>query len=565
MTNIHYLHLRLLSLLIVFGLIFGLGLSACTPSEPHRQASIDLTQKALKRQQSPIITNAGGHLSRAIGEQTEHRPSLSGYYPISTGANAFATRSILTSMATATIDVQYYIWHNDAAGQLLLKNLWQAAERGVLVRLLLDDFNGNQELDELLARFARHPNIAVRLINPAHIRSARPLSFFLSPQGHRRMHNKSMTFDNRISIIGGRNIGNEYLNNDNSNQFADLDVLLVGQVIPAITQSFNEYWQSPLSFDIEALTPAPDGDFNDHLTHLDNPKKSRQANQANHSNQAKDKTNDTHRNDSDDKALTTYQMAVANATIGDDLLNKRVNFRWATMQFISDPVAKLSHQANKPLPIKPLLKDTLKQELGRPKTTLSIISSYFVPTHIGTDELIALQQQGVNVQILTNSYDATDVGVVHAGYSKHRKALLKAGVRLFELKSIAQAQQPNNKKQNRLWRTKGETTTSLHAKTFAIDTHKVFIGSYNTDPRSAYVNTEMGIIIYDNKLAHRLHHAFDNELLTQAYELKLSGDKLQWHTLENGKHIVLDNEPNMQTGDKIGIAVIGKLPIDWLL
>lgn len=426
MNNIRYFSGLLFGLLI----FSGFGLSACTPSEPHRQASIELTQKALKRQQSPIITNAGGHLSRAIGEQTEHRPSLSGYYPISTGANAFATRSILTSMATATIDVQYYIWHNDAAGQLLLKNLWQAAERGVLVRLLLDDFNGNQELDELLARFARHPNIAVRLINPAHIRSARPLSFFLSPQGHRRMHNKSMTFDNRISIIGGRNIGNEYLNNDNSNQFADLDVLLVGQVVPAITQSFNEYWQSPLSFDIETLTPSPDGDFNDHLTHLDNPKKSHWT---------KDKANDNKTNNSDDKALTTYQMAVANATIGDDLLNKRVNFRWATMQFISDPVAKLSHQANKPIPIKPLLKDTLKQELGRPKTTLSIISSYFVPTHIGTDELIALQQQGVNVQILTNSYDATDVGVVHAGYSKHRKALLKAGVRLFELKSVAQA------------------------------------------------------------------------------------------------------------------------------
>lgn len=522
--------------MLFFVLIFISSCSSLPPS-PHTQDSQALTKRVrqLKDEGSTLLGN-GGHLSQAIGEQTAKHPSLSGYYPIATGANAFAARSILADMATQTIDVQYYIWHNDEAGQLMLKDLWDAAERGVLVRLLLDDFNNNVKLDKTLARFAAHPNIAVRLVNPASQRKWRFLNFLTDPKRmNRRMHNKSMTFDGDISILGGRNIGNEYLNNGQDSQFADLDVLLIGPVVADISKSFEEYWDFGLSFDIETLIKTPKESFLEALD-IDLNRKDRAS--------------------EEEQALRTYRQAVASSTIGQDLLQKRLAFRWAVVDFLADNASKIKGDTDE------LLVDQLKQKLGTPTRQFSVVSSYFVPTKAGTKGLTDLANQGVAINILTNSYDATDVGAVHAGYAHHRKALLKAGIRLYELKSTAKANQPSD---NKLWRTRGQTTTSLHAKAFSVDNHKVFIGSYNVDPRSANINSELGVLIYDNRLASKLHGAFGEAMKNQAYELVLDGERLTWHTIENGREIVLDQEPNMQLSDKIGIGVLGVLPIDWLL
>ncbi|MDO5652224.1 MAG: phospholipase D-like domain-containing protein, partial [Moraxella sp.] len=228
-------------------------LSACQslPQTPHLERSIHITS-AVHQIHATLADNQeiDNELTFAVGEQTQTHPNLSGYYPISTGANAFAARSILTAMSSHSIDVQYYIWHEDEAGQLMLKDLWDAAERGVMVRILLDDLNGSKALDQLLIRVAKHPNIAIRLANPMAYRNFRFVNYLANPmRTNIRMHNKSMTFDNHLSIIGGRNIGNEYLNNDKSNQFADLDVLLIGEVVPKITSSFDEYWDSLYAYD----------------------------------------------------------------------------------------------------------------------------------------------------------------------------------------------------------------------------------------------------------------------------------------------------------------------------
>lgn len=167
-------------------------------------------------------------------------------------------------MATRNIDVQYYIWHDDQVGHLLLKDLWKAAERGVIVRLLLDDFNSNAKLDQQLLRFASHPNIAVRIVNPLMHRKFQMLNFVTGlPCINRRMHNKSMIFDKQITIIGGRNIGNEYLSNDQNSQFADLDVLLIGKVVADIDNSFTSYWSAPIAFDIETLVTLDKGATSD--------------------------------------------------------------------------------------------------------------------------------------------------------------------------------------------------------------------------------------------------------------------------------------------------------------
>lgn len=490
-------------------------------------------------------------LSTIIDEQTEYHPTLSGYYPIATGANAFASRSILSNMATHTIDVQYYIWHDDEAGLLMLKDLWQAAHRGVLVRLLLDDFNGSPSLDERLALFAKHPNIAVRVINPFTYRHHKFINYLTSPvRINVRMHNKSMTFDNHISIIGGRNIGNEYLNNHHNNHFADLDVLLIGQVVDDITKSFDEYWQSPTAYDIETLvSTGKQRSSSSSMTLFD-----------------KDDDLDITK---DERALRTYRSAVASSTIGEDLLNKNVPFRWVDMKFLADDALKLSPKTKNKNAKDEYLVNKLRHEFGRPKERLSIISSYFVPTKDGVHALTALAKDGVRVSILTNSFDATDVGAVHAGYGHWRFALLSAGVRIYELKSTAKGMSED---ENKLWRTKHMTSTSLHAKAFAVDDHKVFIGSYNIDPRSANINTELGVMIYDKKLAYQLHDALNNAddqenlaILHQVYEVRLVDGRLQWRTLEHGKEVIFDKEPHMSAPKNVGVSLMSWLPIDWLL
>lgn len=535
---------RTLARLALLGV--SLCLSACQtlPSTPHLDKSLKLSQSA--KQHIAAQTGDELSLSSLVKAHTDAHPKLSGYYPIATGANAFAARSILSDMATKTIDVQYYIWHNDEAGQLMLKDLWEAAQRGVKVRLLLDDMNSSAQFDQVLLRLAQHPNIAVRLINPMPYRKFRSVNYLTRPKKvNARMHNKSMTFDNRISVIGGRNIGNEYLNNTITSNFADLDVLLVGSVVQDINQSFEGYWSSPLSFDIETLAK----DQNKQLNRLIIPSV---FNEFENSKNASSR----------ERALRSYRTAMQDSTIGVDLLQKRLPFRWTKIELFVDPVEKLSNA-----------KDTrtehivgkLQRKIGKPNSQFSIISSYFVPTKDGVKTLAVLARNGIKINILTNSFDATDVGIVHAGYAHWRNDLLKSGVNLYEIKSTATSVAAEN---NKFWRTKSLTSTSLHAKAFAIDDRLVFIGSYNIDPRSANINTELGVLIHDKQLAEQLHQALSDHdaMMRQAYRLKLNPKgRIEWHTIEHDQPKIYRSEPKTSLSDRAGVVLLSWLPIDWLL
>ena len=535
-----------LSLSLLFSLTIGLSGCQILPKQAHLPDSKNLSARvnALYQQnqpQQPVIGSTSSdnkNLVSAISTQNSIHPDLSGYHPIVTGANAFAARSILTGMATRNIDVQYYIWHNDQAGQLLLKDLWEAAERGVIVRLLLDDFNNTAKFDQHLLRFASHPNIAVRIINPLMHRKFQALNFVTGlPRINRRMHNKSMTFDKQITIIGGRNIGDEYLSNDQSSQFADLDVLLIGKVVADIDNSFVSYWSAPISFDVETLVKLDKGTSDDFLMSLEQIKDDDNLNRS---------------------SLSMYKSAIEDSSIDTDLINRRIPFRWTDMQFLSDDVGKLT----KSVPTDTNLVAQLRTLLGRPSKQLTIISSYFVPTKDGVDTLVQLADSGIEIKILTNSFDATDVTAVHSGYSQWRPKMLRAGIKIYELKSTASEEQ----RENKLWKARSQSSTSLHAKTFAIDDHQVFIGSYNVDPRSANINTEMGVIINDDELARQLHEALSDDLLNQAYEVKiLEGGELQWHTIVDGKPVIYGAEPKVDLADHAWLTVMSWLPIDWLL
>ena len=550
-------------------------LSACStlPKTPHVAKSIQLTEAInrhytnKKTQTSSDTTHSSenvdsstspqsesqrkAQLAQAVSQQSSLHPNLSGYHPIVTGANAFAARSVLTDMATESIDVQYYIWHNDQAGQLLLKQLWQAADRGVVVRLLLDDFNNNAALDKHLLRFASHPNIAVRLINPMSFRKFQTLNYFTDLRRiNHRMHNKSMTFDRHLSIVGGRNVGDEYLSNDKNSQFADLDVLLIGDVVQDINNSFEQYWRSPISYDIETLVKKNNTQSGAVLS------KDSKSNTENFIASLDKIHPDTSGANID--GLKVYNQALKNSTIDNDLIHQQIPFRWAPITFLSDDVEKLLKNTHPQAHLVFQLRDLL----GTPTKNLSIVSSYFVPTKDGVNTLIKLAHQGVKVRILTNSFNATDVSAVHAGYAQWRIPLLQAGIEIYELKATASKED----RENKLWRARSQSSTSLHAKAFAVDDHSVFIGSYNVDPRSANINTEMGVVIEDAELAHKLHVAITDDLLYQAYKVVLTDQgRLQWQTLENHQLVKFDKEPDIDLIDSLWINLMSSMPIDWLL
>ncbi len=528
----------------IAGMLLIFLLTACQALPPNHRVNTPATIKG-----SPPYTPLIYQISASNNPSPR---TLSGYYPLVESTDAFAARSVLSDMATQSIDVQYYIWHNDAAGQLMLKDLYEAANRGVKVRLLLDDLNTNLELDQQLLAFSAHPNIQVRLINPKVTRTLSPANFLVAlPRYQRRMHNKSMSFDRQIAIIGGRNIGDEYLRNDTQNEFADLDVLLAGKVVEAVEQSFEQYWNSDLSYDIEQLvTPAK------------NPKRNKSDEPFLDTLTAIAPTNNQSTLSKSSQLYRTHDGAM----LDDQLYNKKIPFRWQPIVFFADDVTKLRNQDDKAT----RLVAKLRSQIGTPTQRFTIISSYFVPTNLGVQQLKKLVDEGVKVSVLTNAYEATDVPIVHSGYSVARAPLLQAGVSLYELKSSADPDFRHKKRglyKRGLYNSK--SSTSLHTKAFAVDDTCTFIGSYNVDPRSANINTELGVLIYDKALTRAVHAAFDEAMLNISYRVQLTPDQqLQWQTHDDrtNQHLVIyDKEPRLSTFHALWVRLFAKLPFRWLL
>lgn len=549
-------------------IVFGISLSACQslPKVAHLQ-SHDSQQHHQNPPPSSSYTPPYSSLLADTYAYAQAHPQLSGYFPITTGSDAFAVRHYLTTQAVSTIDVQYYIWHNDEAGRLMLQSLWQAAERGVLVRFLLDDSNGKPDLDRVLLQFASHPNIAVRIVNPASHRHVRFANFITHPKrSNVRMHNKSMTFDHQFSIVGGRNVGDEYFGDSNPN-FVDLDVLLTGEIVPHISQSFENYWQSNLAYDIETLVQptAQNSTIQNSTT---------QSSTTQHSNTPLNSPNfipdffiDTQ------KTVALTQKLYVHADFSQwfwqyspqttsNHHSSPLNFAWAKVEFVADDASKLHGTATGDK----LLVNQLRSIFGTPKERFSIISSYFVPTADGVKGLQTLSQNGVKINILTNAYTATDVKMVHSYYAPWRKKLLKSGIGLYEVKANApqKGQNPNSSDNTSDNISHNISQSSLHAKAIAVDDIGVFIGSYNVDPRSANINSELGVVIYDKYLANKFHQSFDDKLLNYTYKLAIDNNQLLWQTLDDGQLRTYNQEPKLKAYDYAIIYAPSVLPLDWL-
>jgi putative cardiolipin synthase len=480
-----------------------------------------------------VVDATGTRLARAIEPGAARNPGKSGIHALPVPSDAFAARVLLAHAADRSLDVQYYIWHGDQAGYLLFEALWAAAERGVRVRLLLDD-NGTSGLDETIAALDAHPNIEVRLYNPLVHRSFRALNFLTDfERVNRRMHNKSFTADGHATIVGGRNIGNEYAGAGQGVIFEDLDVIAVGPVVGEVSRAFDLYWNSRSAYPAAQLLQEPGPDARRLL-------ESRfAATRA-------------------DPVAVDYIGILHSTKLLQDLLGGTLQMEWTEARVLRDDPAKtLDTEGKREL----LLLQELLNTIGPPQTSFDLVSPYFVPAKKGTADLAALARRGVTVRVLTNSLAATDVAAVHAGYSKRRGELLAAGVRLYELKPTAEGVKHDGKR-----KTGSSSSASLHAKTFALDRRRIFVGSFNFDPRSALLNTEMGLLIDSPALARLLGETFDTRVPLDAYEV-LSGKNsgLEWVERTPQGETRYDTEPKTGGLQRLWIEILSVLPIEGLL
>lgn len=505
-------------------LLFSALLHGCALPHLHDRT----TSSALPAQQA-----SESRLGKALAQRLQQNRGNAGIYPIQDPKEAFASRVALARAAEHSIDVQYYLWHNDTTGVLMMNELRRAADRGVRVRMLLDD-NGITGLDDQLNAMDRHPNIQVRLFNPFVVRNPKWLGYLTDfSRTNRRMHNKSFTVDNQVTISGGRNIGDQYFGAITETLFTDLDMLCVGNVVKAVSRDFDAYWNSNSSYPSHLILLPTEPTLLDELD-------SEVLGIA------------------ETERAARYVEQVRDSVFLERLLNGLLPLQWTTVRMVSDDPAKGLDEASR----EDFLVTELAEFVGEPKFSLNVVSPYFVPSDKGVEMFTRLARNGVNVQVLTNSLEATDVAAVHSGYAKTRVELLKAGVKLFELKGTPDAQRLKSRKRNSML---GGSGSSLHTKTFSVEGSKVFVGSFNFDPRSVNLNTEMGFLIDSPSLATQIDLAFQ-ALPTMAYEVLLDeNESLVWLERTGGQEIRHDLEPKATVWRRIMVRFYSLLPINHLL
>ncbi|RUO62180.1 phospholipase D family protein [Pseudidiomarina insulisalsae] len=487
-----------------------------------------------------VSDNGQESLAQVVQALVSEHPGETGVLPLVEAREAFAARILLAEQAQHQLDVQYYIWRHDITGTLLFEALHEAAERGVKVRLLLDDLS-TVGLDATLKGLHQHPNIEVRLFNPLKLRRPRFINYlFEFRRLNRRMHNKAFIADGQMVISGGRNIGDEYFGAIRNLLFADLDVMFIGDVVDDVQQDFDRYWDS------EPAVPL------DELYSLTKPQDLSVLQKI----AARYK---------DDPKAQEYVKAIEELPFLSKLKAQELEIIWARTQLISDSPEKALGRA-KPQQMVP---HQLQQAIGSPQSHVTLVSPYFVPTKAGIKELIALARRGVQIIILTNSLEATDVAVVHAGYAKWRRTLLSHGIQLFEMQCLTPLARKDARKQRRQ-RLKGKerfgsAASSLHAKTFMVDMARVFIGSLNFDPRSAAINTELGFLMHSKALAGSLEKAIVETLPHYAYQLRLIKNKIVWVEHLGEQRSYYKSEPNASIWRRLAVRILERLPIERLL
>ncbi|HEV7318562.1 MAG TPA: phospholipase D family protein [Ensifer sp.] len=476
------------------------------------------------------VADAGSDLDRSLAPLLAANPHANGVALVSDNIEALVVRAHAARRAGRSLDLQYYYWKDDLTGLLLTREILTAADRGVRVRLLLDDINAGIH-DRMCIALDAHPNIDVRLFNPSRARTDRFRRGFEMAirafSATRRMHNKLWVADGRVAIAGGRNIGDAYFDAAELSNFRDLDVWMVGPVLEQASAMFDRYWNSASVLPIAALrTPRKQ-----YLPAL--------------------------REAVDGLARTPagrfYIERVDKAVDEADIYHGTRQLHWsANVRLASDPPEKALMQRRQNWLLRelfPLIEAATRD--------LRIISPYFIPGVAGTRELAAIVSRGARVAVLTNSLAATDVAAVHGGYVKYRRKLIRAGVSLFELK------EQGDMAEGHRMTLFGRRNASLHSKAFVVDGLNGFVGSMNFDPRSASLNTEMGVVFSDAALAGELAEMFEEETSPSiSYRLGMDGGRLIWHDRANGSERLLRHEPDASLARRMIAGLIRVLPIE---
>ena len=465
------------------------------------------------------------------------RPSSrSGFQLLPVASAAYETRLALANQAERSLDVQTFIFSADDTGRYLLDALRAAAVRGVRVRLLVDDLN-TAGTDAMLAGFAGEPNVEVRLFNPfVNGRSSLAARLIQSlPELGRvnhRMHNKLFVADNALAVFGGRNTGDEYFMRAKGGNFVDFDVLAAGAVVPELSRSFDDYWNSAFGYPVRAIVRGDDrlsdGEFRRQFTNVDPPPL--------------------------DETIPVRLQRFAGAP--EQLAAGRLDLTAAEGVVQADPVDKISgtrlgDRAG-------TVRDFVANVMRSARHEVFVISPYFVPGELGMEAMRNLRAAGVSLTLLTNSLAATDEPMVHGGYLRYRREMLEIGVQIFELS-------PSLSRQAGELSRFGRTNGALHAKVIVVDRARLFVGSMNMDARSERYNTELGVLMDSPTLANDFLGLV--RFRASAYRLRLAGaDRhVEWVTGDGTAEKILLDEPEAGTWLQLKARVLGNfVPEGWL-
>ena len=500
-------------------------------------AGCSTPQKQFKRTPSTAIEHPEmTAASLFIKDDLEKHPGKSGFQLLASGEKAFTARNAMTQIAEQTLDVQYFVWESDSIGAILVNQLVKASERGVRVRMLIDDYySGDRDFG--FTKLDSLPNFEVRVFNPFVNRKAKMFEFMtnMSRLNH-RMHNKAFIMDNTFAIIGGRNIGDEYFGVSPEVNFRDLDVLSTGPIVKDISHSFDVFWNSEWSIPISAIT-------DDHPTPEDIKKGLEKLQQ--YVAQQKDFPYPIHRTREE-----IYQRMQASK---DKLV-------WADAKILYDDPNKKIENTTGYQGITPHLRKLGKDHL---KEELLVEAAYYIAGDRGVKKALEYKDKGIRVRILTNSMATNDMAPAFVFYEKYREDLVKNGVELYELR-------PDLKSQRKFWSLRADKSfATLHTKVFVADRKTIFIGSFNLDPRSSMLNTEVGLLIFSPELAEQVIAYMDIGLEPgNSYRVELekenqddSGD-LVWISEEKGKEVHKTSDPQSGFWRPVSAWFISLFPIE---
>jgi putative cardiolipin synthase len=450
--------------------------------------------------------------------------NLSGIRLLSSGEAALASLIALADHAERTLDIQYYIIHEDESTRTLMHHVRLAADRGVRVRVLVDDLNTAGE-DRRFMHLSSHANVEVRVFNPFTAGRFSTLTRLIASATdirriNHRMHNKLFVADDALAITGGRNIGDQYFTLDPRSNFVDLDVVAAGAIVPQLSASFDQFWNSKYAIPIASVASSVDAE-------------------ANASPPIEAQTSDSDR------------------WLEHELDTKKLDLIWAPATVLADKPAKIASETS---PEEELtIANDITALMSAAKQDLSIISPYFVPGKQGVALIAKLVGSGVKVRILTNSLASTDSPLVDIGYARYRVPLLKLGVDLREMR-------PKLGQKHARFHPFRSSNASLHAKALVIDQKIVFIGSLNMDERSAKINSELGLVISSAEIAREVTGLLDDISTDGSYKLQLDQHgRVEWVSGDGATQKIWHTDPATSRTERVWLKILTPFAPDELL